>query len=90
MAAAVARLAIGAAAITVATVSAGPVSAQEVPPPAYQIAAQRAGVPSPVLYAIALQESGVRQGDRIVPWPWTLNVAGAVVGSRIGPRPASA
>jgi hypothetical protein len=31
---------------------------QEVPPPAYQLAAQQAGVPSPVLYAVALQESG--------------------------------
>lgn len=33
---------------------------QEVPPPAYQLAAQQAGVPSPVLYAVALQESGAR------------------------------
>lgn len=30
--------------------------AQEVPPPAYQLAAQRAGIPSTVLYAVALQE----------------------------------
>lgn len=54
------------------------VQAQEIPPPAYQIAAQRAGIPSPVLYAIALQESGLRRrSGRLVPWPWTLNVAGA-------------
>ncbi|MDR2111825.1 MAG: transglycosylase SLT domain-containing protein [Candidatus Accumulibacter sp.] len=50
--------------------------AQDIPPPAYQLAAQRAGVPSPVLYAIALQESGIRLRGRLIPWPWTLNVAG--------------
>ncbi|KHS88654.1 lytic transglycosylase [Pectobacterium brasiliense] len=50
--------------------------AQEIPPPAYQLAAQRAGIPSVVLYAVALQESGVYQRERIVPWPWSLNVAG--------------
>jgi hypothetical protein len=52
------------------------IPAQEVPPPAYQLAARQAGVPSPVLYAIALQESGARLRNRLVPWPWTLNVAG--------------
>ncbi|MBP5057692.1 transglycosylase SLT domain-containing protein [Pseudomonas chlororaphis] len=52
------------------------VYAQEVPPPAYQLAAQRAGIPSTVLYAVALQESGIRRNGRIVPWPWSLNVAG--------------
>ena len=52
------------------------VQAQELPPPAYQLAAQRAGVPSPVLYAVALQESGATLQGRLVPWPWTLNVAG--------------
>ncbi|MEW3686328.1 UNVERIFIED_CONTAM: transglycosylase SLT domain-containing protein [Pseudomonas aeruginosa] len=51
-------------------------NAQEVPPPAYQLAAHRAGVPSTVLYAVALQESGLRRGGRLDPWPWTLNVAG--------------
>ncbi|MEA9578777.1 lytic transglycosylase domain-containing protein [Xanthomonas nasturtii] len=50
---------------------------QELPPPAYQLAAAQAGVPSPVLYAVALQESGTRLRGRQVPWPWTLNVAGA-------------
>ena len=50
--------------------------AQEIPPPAYQLAAQRAGIPSAVLYAVALQESGIRRSGRLVPWPWTLNVAG--------------
>lgn len=55
---------------------AGAAHAQEVPPPAYQLAAQRAGIPSTVLYAVALQESGIRRNGRIVPWPWSLNVAG--------------
>ena len=59
-----------------AALATGPVQAQEIPPPAYQLAAQRAGIPSTVLYAVALQESGVRRDDRIVPWPWSLNVAG--------------
>ncbi|MDH0639268.1 MULTISPECIES: transglycosylase SLT domain-containing protein [Pseudomonas] len=57
-------------------VLAGPAPAQEIPPPAYQVAAQRAGIPSTVLYAVALQESGTRLRGRLVPWPWTLNVAG--------------
>jgi hypothetical protein len=51
-------------------------AAQEIPPPAYQLAAQQAGVPSPVLYAVALQESGTQLRGRLIPWPWTLNVAG--------------
>lgn len=46
------------------------------PPPAYQLAAHEAGVPSAVLFAIALQESGTDIRDRQVPWPWTLNIAG--------------
>ncbi|MGB3288576.1 MAG: transglycosylase SLT domain-containing protein [Burkholderiaceae bacterium] len=49
---------------------------QEIPPPAYQLAAQRAGIPSVVLFAVALQESGIRRDNRIIPWPWSLNVAG--------------
>jgi len=36
----------------------------------------RAGIPSSVLYAVALQESGVRRNQLLVPWPWSLNVAG--------------
>lgn len=52
------------------------VQAQEIPPPAYQFAAQRAGIPSTVLYAVVLQESGIRRNGRVVPWPWSLNVAG--------------
>lgn len=45
-------------------------------PPAYQWAAQAAGVPASVLWAIALQESGLRLHGKLVPWPWTLNIAG--------------
>lgn len=52
-------------------------SAMIVPPPAYQLAAHGAGVPSVVLFAVALQESGVHIAGRLVPWPWTLNVAGS-------------
>ena len=51
--------------------------AREVPPPAYQLAARRADVPATVLYAVALQESGTKLRGRLIPWPWTLNVAGA-------------
>ena len=47
-----------------------------IPPPAYQLAAHHADVPSAVLYAIALQESGIHLRCQRVPWPWTLNVAG--------------
>jgi len=54
----------------------GIVYTQEIPPPAYQLAAQRVGIPSAVLYAVALQESGIRRNGRLIPWPWTLNVAG--------------
>lgn len=53
------------------------IHAQEPPPLAYQLAAQRAQVPAAVLYAVAMQESGVSVGSRRIPWPWTLNVAGA-------------
>jgi soluble lytic murein transglycosylase-like protein len=64
------------AGLLAASLATGTAGAQEIPPPAYQLAAQRAGVPSSVLYAVALQESGVRRNGRIVPWPWSLNVAG--------------
>jgi soluble lytic murein transglycosylase-like protein len=50
--------------------------ARGLPPPAYQFAATDQGVPSDVLYALALAESGLRIDKRIRPWPWTLNVAG--------------
>lgn len=59
-----------------AALGASVAQAQQLPPPAYQLAAQQAGVPSPVLYAVALQESGTRLHGQLIPWPWTLNVAG--------------
>lgn len=52
------------------------VQADEFPPPAYQLAAHDADIPSTVLFAIALQESGIRVRGRLLPWPWTLNIAG--------------
>lgn len=54
----------------------GSLHAQEIPPPAYQLAAQAAEIPAEVLYAVALTESGLRIADKVRPWPWTLNVAG--------------
>ncbi len=51
--------------------------AAELPPPAYQLAAHAANIPSEVLYSVALQESGTPLRGQLVPWPWTLNVAGA-------------
>lgn len=50
--------------------------AQRIPPPAYQAAARAAGVPAEVLFAIAMQESGMALRGRLIPWPWTLNTAG--------------
>jgi hypothetical protein len=45
-------------------------------PPIYRATARQAGVPAVALYAIALQESGMRRKGQFAPWPWTLNVAG--------------
>lgn len=73
MAASVTRTAV-AVSLLLATATA---SAAEIPPPAYQLIALPAGVPSEVLYSVALQESGTRLRGQLVPWPWTLNVAGA-------------
>jgi len=50
--------------------------AQHVPPAAYQWAARIAGIPPSVLFAVALQESGTPLHGRVIPWPWTLNIAG--------------
>lgn len=57
-------------------VASGVSLAQQTPPPAYQIAATRADVPASILFAVALQESGLTLQGRFIPWPWTLNVAG--------------
>jgi soluble lytic murein transglycosylase-like protein len=45
-------------------------------PETYQRVARQAGVPATVLYAVALQESGISVRKRRLPWPWTLNIAG--------------
>jgi hypothetical protein len=64
--------------LSVIAVSIGvlPAHAQPPPPPAYRAAAASVGVPASLLWAIALQESGLRFQHRLVPWPWTLNIAG--------------
>lgn len=54
---------------------AGTPQAEEIPPPAYHIAAHAASVPPQVLYALAVQESGTLLRGKLIPWPWTLNVA---------------
>ncbi|MDH1440374.1 transglycosylase SLT domain-containing protein [Pseudomonas sp. GD03721] len=59
----------------------------EGPPPAYQLAAQGAGIPPAVLFAIARQESGLRIRGQLLPWPWTLNIAGQ--GQRFATRRAA-
>lgn len=46
------------------------------PPPAYHLMAKQTGVPSEVLFAVALQESGITIRGVRLPWPWTLNIAG--------------
>lgn len=51
--------------------------AGEIPPPAYQLAGMSSGVPSTVLFSLALQESGTKLNGKTIPWPWTLNIAGA-------------
>jgi hypothetical protein len=57
-------------------------------PRAYRVVAAEYGVPVPLLYAIALQESRAVLGASVrQPWPWTLNVAG--VGYRYGSRAAA-
>ncbi len=46
------------------------------PPTAYQLTAQRSGVPAWLLFAVALQESQLAFGRETLPWPWTLCVRG--------------
>lgn len=62
--------------LALALTGAAAVKAGVLPPPAYQLAAARAGIPASVLFAIALQESGTPLRGHLMPWPWTLNVAG--------------
>ena len=52
-------------------------SAEEIPS-GYQAIALEQAIPAPLLYAIALTESGQHRlsQQRWRPWPWTLNVSG--------------
>jgi len=50
--------------------------AMQVPPPAYSVAARKMGIPANILFAVALQESGITLRNQRHPWPWTLNIAG--------------
>lgn len=43
-------------------------------PKAYQLIADQYGLPPEVFFSIAMQESGKRNGNRFLPWPWTLNI----------------
>ena len=45
-------------------------------PEGYRVMGRRHGVAPVVLYAVALQESAMIFGRHVLPWPWTLNVAG--------------
>jgi hypothetical protein len=53
-------------------------SGDEAVPVGYRTIAAERGIPSTVLYAVALTESGkqVASAGAYRPWPWTLNVAG--------------
>lgn len=47
-------------------------------PPGYHAIARETGVPAPLLYAVALTESGQSRLSQSHwrPWPWTLNISG--------------
>ncbi|HEC26058.1 MAG TPA: lytic transglycosylase domain-containing protein [Gammaproteobacteria bacterium] len=51
---------------------------EEQVPEGYRIIATERGVPSTMLYAVAMTESATQINDSNLyrPWPWTLNVAG--------------
>lgn len=46
------------------------------PPAAFEAAAARHGIPAWLMYGVALQESVLTIGRAVLPYPWTLNVAG--------------
>jgi len=50
----------------------------DVIPQGYQTIARETGVPAPLLYAVALTESGQSRLSQSHwrPWPWTLNISG--------------
>lgn len=51
-------------------------SALRTPPTAYDVAARKFNIDPWVMYGVALQESKMKFGDRVLPYPWTLCVAG--------------
>ena len=57
-------------------VASGIARAQHVPPRAYQLIAANADIPASILFAVALQESGMSLRGRFIAWPWTLNLDG--------------
>lgn len=59
-------LALGAASLT----------ATAAVPEAYRLYAAKYQVPSVLLFSVCMQESGKSYQGRLLPWPWTLNVAG--------------
>lgn len=62
--------------VSLAFCLAGPLQAETIPSAYHEIAIDT-GIPSSVLYGVALAESGLKlKTGRIRPWPWTLNVAG--------------
>jgi hypothetical protein len=63
-------------ALAAASVHAQPVPPAQVVPSAYERAARSEGVPARLLFALALQESGLPLHGRLIPWPWTLNING--------------
>jgi len=77
MAATVIRRAVYLGAVITGVMSLGATGASpRAIPSAYERAAADAQVPASLLFAVALQESGMRLHGRLVPWPWTLNIAG--------------
>lgn len=44
---------------------------------AAQTASRETGVPLDVLLAVSLTETGRKTGEKVQPWPWALNAAGA-------------
>ncbi len=45
-------------------------------PNVYKLVAERHAIPTTILYAVALTESGKSYQSTLLPWPWTLNIDG--------------
>lgn len=45
-------------------------------PRVYKTVAERHAIPTSILYAVALTESGKQYDSTLLPWPWTLNIDG--------------